>query len=276
MRQYFYMASVAALAFTRSAAFAADLPIRPPPPLIPVFTWTGIYIGGQIGYIWSGGDWGYSGFDPSSQSGFASDAGTSAGLIGGAHVGYNYQINQWVFGLDGSVDGTGFPSNPEAIFPVAFGGASVTARTNANIQGSIRGRLGFALERALFYVTGGVAFGGFDSSYTFAGNSGANPLINGGGLISGQNSFSGTRAGWTLGGGIDYALDNNWSIFGEYRYTSFGTISNSGLAASAFSQATGLSGGFLTANRSLNQNQVQVGFSYKFDLGNPVPVVAKY
>jgi opacity protein-like surface antigen len=82
--------------------------------------------------------------------------------------------------------------------------------------------------------------------------------------------------GWTVGGGIDYAVTNNWSIFAEYRYTNFGTISAHGLAAVGFATFPGLTSAALNSNRTINQNQVQVGFSYRFDMGGPVPVVAKY
>jgi opacity protein-like surface antigen len=77
------------------------------------------------------------------------------------------------------------------------------------------------------------------------------------------------RTGWTVGGGIDYAVTNNWWIFAEYRYTNFGSISENNFGT--------LPGGFvLNGSRQIQQNQVQVGFSYKFDMFNPYPVVAKY
>jgi outer membrane immunogenic protein len=77
--------------------------------------------------------------------------------------------------------------------------------------------------------------------------------------------------GWTVGGGIDYAVTNNWSVFAEYRYTNWGSINENNFGGGL------LTGGeYFNGNRKINQNQVQVGFSYKFDLGGPVPVVAKY
>jgi len=161
-------------------------------------------------------------------------------------------------------------------FSGVFGGSSVSAKTSSDIQGSIRARLGLAFDRALLYATGGAAFGGFSTSYAFTGNNNGVATLNGGNSFSGQNGFSTTRTGWTIGGGIDYAVTDNWWVFAEYRYTHFGTISNPGVAAAAFSGVTGLSGAFLNATRSLNQNQVQVGFSYKFDSFAPAPVVAKY
>ena len=144
MRRQFLLASVGTIALTGSA-FAADLPISPPPP-VPIFTWTGAYIGGQIGYAWDSGNLNYSGFDPRTGLAFTTGLGGSPnGVIGGAHVGYNYQIDQWVFGLEGSVDGTSITNTVTGAFP-AFGGSAITASTNSDIQGSnsrpLRYRLG--------------------------------------------------------------------------------------------------------------------------------------
>ena len=104
MRRHFLVASIGAIALTGSA-FAADLTPPPPPP--PIFTWTGVYLGGQIGYAWGSGNLNYTGFDPFSGLAFTTGLGGSpSGVIGGAHVGYDLQINQFVFGLEGTVDGT--------------------------------------------------------------------------------------------------------------------------------------------------------------------------
>ncbi len=159
------LASVGAIALTGSAAFAADLPSRAPPPVYlpppPIFTWTGIYIGGQIGYAWASGNNNFNGFDPFFGTGTflsTSVGGTPSGVIGGGNVGYNYQINQWVLGLEGDVNGTSLSNTVEAFFP---DGTNLSAHSTADIQGSIRGKLGVAWDRALIYATGGVAFGGF-------------------------------------------------------------------------------------------------------------------
>ena len=230
MYRKFLLASVGALALTGSAAFAADYPTHAPPPvyLPPIFTWTGIYVGGQIGYGWGSGNLNYTFADPFDNAfGTTGLGGSPSGVIGGAHVGYNYQVNQFVFGLEGTVDGTSVSNTDQAVFPIAFGGSTLSAHTSSDIPGSIRGRAGIAWERALIYATGGVAFGGFNTKYSLLGN--ANGFIGesapgaaDGPLFFGSNSFSNTRGGWTVGGGIDYAVTNNWSLFAEYRYTNFG------------------------------------------------------
>jgi outer membrane immunogenic protein len=212
------LASVAGLALTGSAAFAADLPSRAPPPVylppVPIFTWTGIYLGGQVGYAWGNNSGGtFVAGDGLGDIFTANFSGSPQGVIGGAHVGYNYQINQWVLGIEGSVDGTSLSKTVVATGTDLFGAtALVTAHSNSNIQGSIRGRLGVAWDRALLYATGGVAFAGFNSSITDTS-----------GFLTGipgtSASFSNTRVGWTVGGGIEYAITNNWSVRGEYRYS---------------------------------------------------------
>jgi len=274
MRRPFLLASLGAIALAGSAAMAAE----PLPPPVPVFTWTGLYVGGQAGYAWiSNGNLEFTGFDPFSAFGFSANVSSSPqGIIGGGHVGYNYQIDQIVVGIEGTVDGISLATTTPANFSGVFGGTALSASMSSSIQGSIRARLGIAFDRALLYATGGVAFGGFSTGYTFTGNNNAIATLNGGNTFTFTNGFSTTRTGWTLGGGIDYAVTDAWSVFGEYRYTHFGTISNPGIAAAVFSTVTELSGAFLNATRSLNQNQVQVGFSYKFGAYAPAPLVAKY
>ena len=270
------LASVGAIVLGGSTALAADLPMTPPPPPVPVFTWTGIYVGGQIGYAWGSGNLNYSGYDPFDAISF--DTGVSAaprGVMGGAHAGYNFQVNQWVFGLEGAIDGTSLRNSVTTNLS-AFQGSTVSATANSGIQGSIRGRAGIAWDRALIYATGGVAFASFNTSYNFIGNLNGSPLINGGGTFNASNDFSNTRTGWTVGGGVDYAVTDNWSVFAEYRYTAFGTVSNPGLAEAGFIGAPVLTSALLNVNRTWNQSQVEVGFSYKFGTYAPAPVVAKY
>jgi len=82
-----------------------------------------------------------------------------------------------------------------------------------------------------------------------------------------SRSRSNSRTGWTVGGGIEYALTNNWSIRAEYRFSDFGTINR----GAVFPE-----GGFFNGHRRLEENQVQAGISYKFETYVPPPVVAKY
>nr|CAJ01663.1 putative outer-membrane immunogenic protein precursor [Methylocapsa acidiphila] len=279
----FLLASAGAVALAGSA-FAADLPSRAPPPAYvppaPIFTWTGVYIGGQIGYAWTNpnvtyGDAGYTvGGFPLGYADSYNVGGNANGVIGGAHVGYNLQLGQWVLGLEGDVDGSSI-SKTVSVSPYSSYYADyipTTFHSNLGIQGSIRGRVGIAWDRALLYATGGVAFGGFTS---YVSTSYANPQ----GILSnfpfsGNDSFSQTRVGWTVGGGLEYAITNNWSVRGEYRYTDFGHTSN--YLVNAFPVYPGDVSVGAWVHRHLTENRVQVGFSYKFDTFQPAPVVAKY
>ncbi len=213
---------------TAAPALAADIPYRqaPPPveaPIVPLFTWTGLYLGGQIGYGW--------GTDTLTvyPAGFGTNF-TPNGVVGGGHVGFNYQINQFVAGIEGDVEGTGISRT------YSPGGA--VYNTKIPVQGSIRGRLGVAFDQVLLYATGGGEFAGIDTNYT------------------GLGSFSHTQAGWTVGGGIEYAITGNWSVRAEYRYTDFGHFTD--FTPIAF----GL-GSSVTHHET--ENAVRAGFSYKFD-----------
>jgi outer membrane immunogenic protein len=280
MYRKFLLASVGATALA-SSALAAEPPPAPPPylPPPPIFTWTGPYIGGQVGYAWGSGSGNFTGFDPFTGVAFTTNAGggNPNGVIGGANVGYNYEFNQWpiftssgvVVGLEGSVDGTSISKTAVATVPIFGGLSTVNADTRADIQGSIRGRLGLAWDRVLIYATGGVAFGGFSTDITVAGTDFF------GTPVFGSGNVSTTRVGWTVGGGLQYAVTNNWSVRAEYRFTDFGRINQTGIFSDTNPLIFTPTAAFI-GNRRIQQNQVQVGFDYKFDLGYPAPVVAKY
>lgn len=254
-----FLLSTVALAALAGTAAAADLPSRraPPvyvPPPIPVFTWTGFYIGGQVGY-----EFGKSNALSTRTATGGVIAGNSAspkGVIGGAHIGYLFSTQALGFGnglfggglvagVEGDVDGSNYRSG------YALG--AINDFTRQNIQGSVRGRLGVAVDRALFYATGGAAFGDLRNNY----------FNNVNGLT---DSYSHTRVGYTVGGGVEYAFTNNWSARVEYRYTDFGSF-NDTLGNST--------GGAVNVRHRETDNRVQAGISYRFN-GFAVPVVARY
>jgi outer membrane immunogenic protein len=220
-------------------ALAADLASPPAyPPAVPLFTWTGLYLGGQIGYGWGTDRLTVSPF------GFGTDF-TPNGVVGGAHIGYNLQLNQFVVGLEGDVEGTDISRS--------FSPGGVRFDTSIPVQGSIRGRLGVAFDRALLYATGGAEFASFETSVT--------------GFFRGVDQTSTTRTGWTVGGGIEYALTGNWSIRAEYRFADFGH----------FSVATPVTFGFGSfVNHHETENAVRAGFSYKFGSFGGAPAAAGY
>jgi outer membrane immunogenic protein len=154
------------------------------------------------------------------------------GEIGGLHVGYNYQISQFVVGLEGDVDGLSFSNsvnNPATGF---------FASTRIPVEGSIRGRVGYAWDRALFFVTGGAAFADIQHQYALAG------------VFSPSGTFDKTRVGYTFGGGVEYALSNNWSVRGEYRYANFGGSSDSYVFGPGFATAA------VTSNRVIEHSSI--------------------
>jgi outer membrane immunogenic protein len=232
-----FLVSAAVLA-AAAPALAADL--APPPVLpsaVPLFTWTGLYLGLQIGYGWGTDTLTVSPF------GFGTNF-TPNGVVGGGHIGYNLQFNQIVAGLEGDVEGTDVSRS--------FSSGGVRYDTSIPVQGSIRGRLGVAFDRALLYATGGAEFASFETSVTG---------------FRGVDQTSTTRTGWTVGGGIEYAVTGNWSIRAEYRFADFGR----------FSVATPITFGFGSfVNHHETENAVRAGVSYKFDSFGWAPVAAKY
>ena len=278
-----YRALALAAVTISGPAFAADLPSRraPPvyiPPPIPVFTWTGFYAGGQIGYGF-GRDQASAAFGalvpgaPTVGYGSRPD-----GVIGGGHIGYNYELNNGLFGgglvigVEGSIDGsnirgTGDPGTAIAAALGAPGAIPAGLLTNAvrkEVEGSIRGRVGIAADRALFYATGGVAFGQFHSSYNLnAGALGIPATLN-------LGDFTHQRIGYTVGGGVEYAVTTNWTLRAEYRYTDYGRFTDNVLAG-----LVGAGAGVPVSHHE-KDNTVQMGFSYLFSTPSAAPVVARY
>ena len=167
------LASVALFGFA-GAASAADLPMRaaPPAPIIaaaPIFTWTGFYVGVNAGYGWSNDD-----FDAIDLA----DDEDDGGFIGGAQVGYNYQIGSFVVGLEGDIQYADF--GREGAFDLDGDGDEDGVFESSDWFGTVRARAGVAFDRALIYATGGFA-------------------------------FADDATGWTVGGGVEYAFTNNLS-----------------------------------------------------------------
>jgi outer membrane immunogenic protein len=242
-----FFVSAATLAVMTGGALAADLPntkgppmFAPPPP--PVFSWTGLYVGGQVGYQWGRSDPNLV-LVPGNIPVGVSTAYNDQGIVGGGHIGYNYQISQFVIGIEGDGEGSSYRGS--------ISGLGLYTNTNNEIEGSVRGRAGIAWDRVLFYGTGGVAFASIRNQ---AGVVGFPPLV----------SATTGRVGWTAGAGVEYAVDPNWSVRVEYRYTDYGYYD--------FGTAPGVA-----LREHETDNRVEAGFSYKFDMmAPPAPVVAKY
>lgn len=259
MTRTLLLSSAAVLALT-TGALAADLPTTkgppvyaPPPP--PAFTWSGFYVGGQLGYQWgqSRSSYIFDETNPSNTLPISGFAHNDSGIVGGGHIGFNYQVSQFVFGIEGDVDGSSYRGSATNAFL-----ATEVESTRIPIEGSVRGRIGFAFDRVLIYGTGGAEFASVRSGFDPI----AFPAFN--------TSTTNGRVGWTVGGGIEYAIDNNWSIRAEYRYADLGRVNYA---------ITGLPAPFNTLgfSKRITENIATAGFSYKFDMfAPPAPVVAKY
>lgn len=245
-------ATIGALALSAGAASAADLPLKAPPLVAPIFDWTGFYTGGHAGC--SNGcshDDPVLPFPPTTSTGnqdlFASltvgnvnlSGSSLKGFIGGVHAGYNYQLpNRFVVGFEGDVDYTDMQANASGLNPVTVLAGQAVFRTTW--QGSLRGRVGYAFDRLLVFGTGGLAIA--DGKLSALGTLNGVPLPN--------TSSSNTHVGWTAGGGLEYAFTQQWLGRVEARYTDF--------------QSETYAGPIRPISVKWDQVSVSLGVSYKF------------
>jgi outer membrane immunogenic protein len=213
------LAGIGALAVvtTIGSANAADIARRQAmpakAPYFQAYNWTGAYVG-----INGGGGFGRSDVSaPLATSGFN----TTGGVVGGT-LGYNWQMGQTVFGLEGDAD---WSNNRGS----AVCGVGLSCETRNDWLGTARGRVGYAFDRFLPYLTGGAAFGDIKSSAT------------------GLGSVTTTKAGWTAGGGLEAAIAGPWTAKIEYLYVDLGHAS-----------------ALLGSNASFNTSLVRGGVNYRF------------
>ena len=235
-------------------AAAADMPVKAPvykaPVVAPMHNWTGFYLGLNAGYSW--GKQSNSLQTPAGAivSGNSNNDKIN-GFIGGGQIGYNWQINQWVLGLEADFQGSGQKGNgsfaipgSDPCLPIATcpdPATSMTYTDKLDWFGTVRGRVGWASDRWLPYLTGGWAYGHGSVSGTSTG-----------GVVS---TFNGSKnySGWTIGGGLEYAYNNNWSAKVEYLYIDFGNGPTVPVTA-ALNVVSG----------KLTDNILRVGVNYKF------------
>jgi outer membrane immunogenic protein len=246
------------------AASAADLPARPTTKA-PIFSpapvsWTGCYLGGNVGDGWDRFDAGEVGFAgvPTPFLPYGSNNGSS--VVGGGQIGCDYQFApQWVVGIQGQAEfGTINSSNAVAAFP------GITAQFNVNNIETLTGRVGYlAAPSVLAYVKGGAAW---------ANASGAAVVPALGGIAGESANF--TMTGYTVGGGLEWMFAPGWSVFGEYNYMNFGT-KNVNFQSTGSVPGFGAAGALADTNAiKLTTQTVIAGVNYKFNWGGPV--VAKY
>jgi outer membrane immunogenic protein len=226
-------------------ASAADLPVKAPPMVaapIP-FSWTGFYVGGNLGY-----SWGRTETDATVGGTALSDSLNVNGIIGGGQIGYNWQTGNFVLGIETDFQGSGQKGDSTLAFSVTIPGGPLTPVTEPyesklTYFGTVRGRVGYAFDHWLVYATGGWVYGHetLDATATIGGTS-----------VSA--SYSTNRSGWTAGGGVEMALDRNWSVKAEYLYIDLGdwgiTSSSGGLTS--------------TSTVKFTDNIFRVGVNYRF------------
>jgi outer membrane immunogenic protein len=265
------------LALSAISASAADLAARPytkaPVPPATVYSWTGFYVGGNVGYGWGRSDLDTV-LDPTSSWQIEPTAFknefialsnrrlTPQGVVGGLQAGYNWQAGAAVFGIEADINGSDI--GQRSIFT---GPNPPTVRTfNESIRNdwfaTFRGRAGYAANTTLFYITGGLAVGDVKGSWDLSSTNGYMKTA----------SANETRVGWTVGAGVEHAFTPNWTVKLEYLYTDLGNINytstyvpGSTFAPPGFNYVEHLSQNFTFQT-------VRVGLNYKWG----GPVVAKY
>ncbi len=200
-------------------AGAADMVVKaPPPPLPPVLpSWAGFYFGANLG-LGIGQNKFYDIYGPVPDYALDADSQT-AGWLGGFQLGYNYQFNWLVLGLQGGFDWAGINRHFSCF---SFGDQTCSA-DNEWIA-TLTGRVGAAVGRALWYVDGGPAWTR-ETVSNIAGTGACVPVGGGGTVCSAPGDLflgSDIRAGWTVGGGVEYRLAPNWSMNIQYSYMQFG------------------------------------------------------
>jgi len=210
-----FLGSVALVALGLGTAFAAERPVPAPayaPPPAPVYTWNGCYVGASAGTS-SGSS---QHFDTAGNA--ITNSFDLSGFIGGGQLGCNWQWGAWVFGIEG--DGSAINKSGQGIElnPIPRPNTLWISETQERWFVTARGRLGLTNfwwfgDKTLVYVTGGGAWAKIDASEWLT----TNPIATG-------HQESSTRSGWTVGGGIEYALGYGWSVKSEFLYADFGTF----------------------------------------------------
>lgn len=265
------LVATAALSF---AAQAADMPVKAPvyKAPAPAYSWTGFYVGlnagaainhssytvEPIGCYLTGACGGGAANNPLRTD--SADL-NNAAFTGGGQVGYNYQFNSMgVVGVEADFNYNGVNQSDavsRALVAPLVGTFSHTVSQKFDFFGTVRGRLGvLAMPNLMLFATGGLAWGHIKSDSTVAFS--AAPADN----YSGSGSQ--TRAGWTAGGGLEYALDRYWSVKAEYLYIDLGTFSYAVPCAGPAAFCAAAPTASYQTDLKTREHVARVGFNYKF------------
>ena len=255
----------AAMLLTPLAAHSADLPARtytkaPAVVPVPVFSWTGFYVGANIGGAWAHDGW----HDTLFLTNFNNNAGNGV-FIGGGQIGGNYQIGQFVIGGEWDFDWASNHNNSTGVFVPGVG--NLVVNSNDRWITTVAARFGWAINNWLLY---GKAGGGWVGNNSLNINNLTTGFSVTCGNFNGFGNCSNSTGGWLLGAGFEYAFTNNWTVKLEYDYLGLGSrtfVIPAGALAPGFAADT-----FTTNNR--NVQMVKVGVNYLFNWG--APAAARY
>jgi outer membrane immunogenic protein len=266
-----FVLTTAAVAALSTSAFAADLPSHMAPPVYippPAFSWAGVYLGATAGFAQ-----GFHTFDDLNGAFLGYDLADtqSSGFAWGGTLGVNLQAGNLVYGLETDIN---WLSNKTTFLDPNLLNAFQPAETNRmNYLGTVRGRLGLAVDRTLIYFTAGLAYANVKNSllnYSAGGFSTFElPYFN-------ANS---TRFGWVVGTGVEYGLTPNWTIKGEALYADLGRANSTFVVPPpGTGPGTRLAAGLIYGARfDTSVAIIRAGLNYKFDLFAPAAAaVAKY
>ena len=270
-----FAAALAACVAVCGSASAADLSFKDTPEFsAPPLRWTGFYIGGHAGGGFGDTDvddtFDYNG-DP-----FASNSVDISGLIGGLQVGYNIQRGNLVFGIEadlGYLDISGSTSadlpNPDPSNHTRD--ISAKYEMDGGLYGDLTGRIGYATDRTMLYVKGGVAFLNAEFTSNYVGQNWSTVDPGGCRCQPNPSTFGAfgqdeTLWGWTIGVGVEHALSENWSLKLEYQHFDFGSMSLGYEGSYNFARDlhSSLEG---NADISPTVDAVKVGVNYRFNGG---------
>ncbi len=231
------------------------MPVKAPA-YVAAYNWTGFYLGVNLGYGWGHSDDALAVATPAGAAFFTGTGSTNvSGVIGGGQIGYNWQTGNLLFGVEADLQGSG-ETAVSTMGCGVIGACSLSVSDHIRWFGTARGRVGYAADRWLFYVTGGGAW------QNLATDVGATV----GGATTGLLGTSTTRFGWVLGGGVETALWANWTGGIEYLYIDTGTVTNSGtVAAGTILAAAGAPvGSSFSESDRLHNNIVRAKLNYRF------------
>jgi len=262
--------AIGAVQSANAADLAPPFPAKAP---VPLWNWTGIYVGGNFGFATD--NFSFSGTTPAHgavpTTTFSGSKFTN-GVVGGGQVGGNWQLPAWpvVVGVEADIDATSLKSVLNTCAITAAGTVQSCTSHNSllNDFGTVRGRLGYAWDNVLLFGTGGWAYARTSTNDTLVCTGAATCATTGVGLpfTGGTASTTATPSGWSAGGGLELGVWSNWVIRAEYLLLRFNGIGTT----TTFTGTTGVPPAAFTATSHSTSNSTinafELGVSYLFKL----------